>query len=127
MIIYTVKNGDTLYNIAARYGVSAEILARDNELGEGNALTVGQTLVILQPKTVYEVQEGENLYSVAGRFGVTVGELWRNNAFLGGRVELTPGQLLTIVPEAENFPPTRMSIRRWIGRSFGKCFLILLI
>ena len=99
MVIYTVQNGDTLYKIAGRYGTSAETLARDNELPVGGMLTVGQTLVILQPKTVYTVQEGDNVYTVAQRFGITVGDLWRNNFFLGGRTELQPGQVLTIVPE----------------------------
>lgn len=100
MVIYTVRNGDTLYGIARRYGTTAAILARDNELPNPARLTVGQTLVILQPKTVYTVQEGENLYSVAERFSVPIGTLWRNNPFLGGRIELQAGQILTIVPEA---------------------------
>lgn len=99
MIIYTVKNGDTLYEIANRYGTSPEILARDNQLATPAALTVGETLVILQPKTVYTVREGENLYGVAQRFGVSIGDLWRNNAFLGGRTDLSAGEVLTIVPE----------------------------
>lgn len=99
MIIYTVQNGDTLYNIARRYGTTAQILARDNELSRPWELVVGETLVILQPRTVYEAQAGENLYSVAERFGVSVGELWRNNPFLGGGIDLQEGEILTIVPE----------------------------
>ena len=99
MIIYTVQNGDSLYSIAQRYGTTAEIIARDNELQNPSQLTVGETLVILQPKTVYTVQAGENLYEIAARFGITVGELWRNNPFLGGQIALSEGQLLTIVPE----------------------------
>ncbi len=99
MIIYTVKNGDTLYDIANRYGVPPEILARDNQLSSPAALVVGETLVILQPRTVWTVREGENLYGVAQRFGVSVGDLWRNNAFLGGRTDLSAGEVLTIVPE----------------------------
>ena len=99
MIIYTVQNGDTLYNIARRYGTTAQILARDNELSRPWELSVGETLVILQPRTVYEVRPGDNLYTVADRFGVSVGELWRNNPFLGGGIDLQAGQVLTIVPE----------------------------
>jgi len=98
MIIYTVQNGDTLYRIARRYGTTPQILARDNEL-EGSALSVGETLVILQPKTVYTVREGDNLYSIAQQFNVTVGDLWRNNPFLDGGTELRVGEILTIVPE----------------------------
>ena len=99
MIIYTVRNGDTLFGIARQYGVEPQILARDNMLEAPEALTVGQTLVILQPRTVYTVREGDTLYGVAQRFGVSIGELWRNNPFLGGRTALQTGQVLTIVPE----------------------------
>lgn len=99
MIIYTVQQGDTLYGIGRQYGVDPQIIARDNALTTPGALTVGQTLVILQPRTVYTAREGDTLYSVAQRFGVTVGELWRNNPFLGGRTALQAGQVLTIVPE----------------------------
>ena len=99
MVIYTVKNGDTLYNIARRFGTSAEMIARDNELSEPRILAVGETLVILQPKTVYTVMEGENLYSIAQKFGISIGGLLRNNPFLGGKTEVRAGEILTIVPE----------------------------
>lgn len=98
MIIYTVQNGDTLYSIARRYGTTVSKILRDNELATA-ALTVGETLVLLQPRTVYTVEAGDNLYSVAQKFGVTMGELWRNNPFLGGKTELRAGEVLTIVPE----------------------------
>lgn len=100
MVIYTVKNGDSLYNIARRYGTTAAVLARDNELLRPTDLTVGQTLVILSPQSVYRVVAGDNIYSVAQKTGATVNELWRNNPFLGGKTELEVGEVLTIVPEA---------------------------
>lgn len=100
MVIYTVKSGDSLYAIARRFGSDVATIARDNELREPYALTVGETLVIPKPKSVYRVQAGDNLYSVAARFGITVNELWRNNPFLGGKTELREGEVLTIVPEA---------------------------
>lgn len=98
MVIYTVQNGDSLYSIARRYGTTAERIVRDNELA-GTALTVGETLVLLQPRTVYRVERGDNLYSIAQKFGVSIGELWRNNPFLGGKTELRVGEELTIVGE----------------------------
>ena len=103
MVIHTVLRGESLYSIARRYGTTAEILARDNGLGDRTALTVGQTIVILQPTSVYTVREGDNLYSIAMAFGVSVGELLRNNAFLGGKLDIRPGQVLTIVPEPKRF------------------------
>lgn len=98
MIIYTVQNGDTLYSIARRNGTTVGKIVRDNEL-TSTALTVGETLVLLEPRTVYTVGAGENLYSVAQKFGVTLNDLWRNNPFLGGKTEVRSGEVLTIVPE----------------------------
>ncbi len=102
MIIYTVQNGDSLYAIARRYGTTVDKIVRDNELS-GTALTVGESLVILQPRTVYRVERGENLYSIAQKFGVTLGDLWRNNPTLGGTTEVRAGEVLTIVPEETRF------------------------
>ena len=42
--VYEVQAGDTLSAIAARFGVSAEELARYNNLADPNALQVGQVL-----------------------------------------------------------------------------------
>jgi lysozyme len=43
---YTVKSGDTLGAIAARFGVSVEILANANDIANPNLIKVGQTLEI---------------------------------------------------------------------------------
>ena len=41
---YTVKSGDSLSAIAARYGMSYETLARLNNISDPNRIYVGQTL-----------------------------------------------------------------------------------
>lgn len=46
MLIYVVKQGDTLFSISEEYGVTVEELARLNGLPEGGTLVVGQSLVI---------------------------------------------------------------------------------
>ena len=43
-ITYTVKAGDTLSGIAARYDLATRDLMRLNQLDEGDILTVGQKL-----------------------------------------------------------------------------------
>jgi lysozyme len=43
---YTVKSGDTLGGIAARYGVSANELAEVNQIADPNKIYVGQVLTI---------------------------------------------------------------------------------
>lgn len=96
MTIYTVKQGDTLYDIAGRFGADAALIARDNELTNPDALTVGQSILIRTPQIVHKVAEGENIYTVAQNFGVTTNQLWRNNPSLGGGVALSAGETLVI-------------------------------
>ena len=46
MEIYVVRPGDTLYNIAAKYALRAEILAELNQLSDPSRLTTGMALYI---------------------------------------------------------------------------------
>jgi len=41
LIIYTVKPGDTLYAIAQRYGVTADVLQYDNQIQDPRRLVPG--------------------------------------------------------------------------------------
>jgi len=79
VVIHTVKSGETLTQIASRYGVSVNLLLQINGLLENEALVVGQSLLILYPETVHMVRRGETLYSIAVSYGVTVKQLLRNN------------------------------------------------
>ena len=96
MIIYTIKSGDTVNEIARRYGLSAERIIAENELNDPSALVVGQTLVLTQPTAVYSVAQGDTVYSIASRFGISINQLWRNNPQLGGKSDLSPGEELVI-------------------------------
>ncbi|WP_425435006.1 glycosyl hydrolase family 18 protein [Paenisporosarcina indica] len=49
MLIYVVKQGDSLFSIARAHGTNAATLAAVNELEDPDVLVIGQTLVI--PKT----------------------------------------------------------------------------
>lgn len=97
MEIVRVQAGETLFDIAERYGVSAQRLAAENEFAADTPLVEGQTVVVLTPSQVYTVQPGDTLLSIAGQTGVSVNELLRNNPILrGGAVPLYPGQTLVI-------------------------------
>ena len=97
MILYTVKNGDSIYKIARAYGTTADRIIADNGLTDPSALAVGQTLVILQPLVSYRVRSGDTVYSVSRQFGISLNQLYRNNPFLMGGDALTVGQSLNIV------------------------------
>lgn len=76
---YTVSNGDTLYGIAKKFGISVDKLKEVNQL-ENNLLKIGQKLIIpLMDDTTYVVKAGDTLYSIARKFNITVDDLKRLN------------------------------------------------
>jgi len=105
LTVHIVQPGETLTSIAARYGVSPAHLAYDNAAGD--ALAVGQALIVLFPAITHTVQPGESLASIARAYGSTVRELWQNNIFLQGSSTLTAGTELVIAYEDEGASPIR--------------------
>jgi len=80
---HTVRWGDSVYTIAAHYGVSADALAGANGISNPNLIYAGQRLQIPQRGSVagrtHVVQRGETLAGVALRYGVTISALARAN------------------------------------------------
>ena len=101
MLIYTVKEGDTLYRIAENYKVPYELLAEINGIDDEDILSVGQALIIAKPTTVHTVSSGETLYSIAREYGVTISRLLQNNPSLMGRTTIFAGDTLVIRYEGE--------------------------
>ena len=104
--IYRVKSGDSLYEIAGRFGVSVNALKTVNGLS-GSTLRVGQRLVIpatakTQPSradahpaaaegaqdAVYRVKSGDTLSSIAARFGTSVRILKNLNGLRSNRLKV---------------------------------------
>lgn len=96
MTIHVVRSGETLFSIAAYYGVAPAQLGADNAVPADGALAVGQTLVVRFPRQVHAVQPGETLFSIASAYGVSLRTLWQNNWALGGGDALTAGENLVI-------------------------------
>lgn len=96
MNIYVVQQGDTLFSIADKYGVSVERLAIDNGLILSVQLVPGQTIVVAYPQKSYIVQEGDTLFGIASENGVTVIQLLRNNPYLSDRDYIYPGETIVI-------------------------------
>ncbi|MCB6203288.1 LysM peptidoglycan-binding domain-containing protein [Extibacter muris] len=84
VIIYTVRPGDNLSSIAARYGTSYETLASYNNIENPNLIFPGQEIRIpvgYQETSAryYTIKPGDTLSGIALRFGTTVAELQRLN------------------------------------------------
>ena len=96
MIIYTVREGDSVYSIAKKNHTTPSRIITDNNLENPEKLSVGQTLVLLYPTLTYTVRGGDTLQSIASAYGVTLNQLWRNNPQLSGGNYIYPGQILNI-------------------------------
>ena len=94
--IYVVRNGDTLYDIARRFGVSVEDIVYANQLQDTALLMVGQALVIPHGETQYTVRAGDTLYGIARRFGVGLGRLIAANPQIRDPNRIRVGQVIVI-------------------------------
>ena len=102
---YTVQRGDTLSEIAERFGTTVNELVRLNNIADRDLIYPGQVLVIREGGSTtppsgmitYTVQRNDNLTSIANRFGTTVNELVRLNNIQNPNL-IYPGQVL-ILPE----------------------------
>lgn len=115
---HTVRSGDTLWNIAKKYGVSIKSILQWNAMALKDIIKSGQRLIIwLTPKAAiateqpssspalsdyrqrvhYTVRRGDSLSLIAERFNVDIAELraW-NKKTLVRKNHLLPGQRLTV-------------------------------
>jgi LysM repeat protein len=100
--IYVVRSGDSLRDIAARFGTTWQAIAAANNLANPNFIFPGQQLTIptgttpppQQPRT-YTVQPGDNLTAIAARFGTTVQAIMVANNLANPNL-IARGQVLTI-------------------------------
>lgn len=88
--VHVVQRGETLSQIAQRYGVSMAALAQTNGISNPNFIYSGQRLTIPgaaggsssgggASSGVHVVQRGENLSTIAQRYGTSVAALARAN------------------------------------------------
>ncbi|MEX2536195.1 MAG: LysM peptidoglycan-binding domain-containing protein [Trueperaceae bacterium] len=96
---YTVKAGDTLYEIAVAFDLSVDTLIAYNDL-EGTVIRPGQTLSLLTPDEelpplVVTVAPGDTLWRLANDNDVTVAALAAANGILASAV-LRPGHSLRV-------------------------------
>ena len=110
---YTVQRGDTLSEIAARFGTTVNELVRLNNIADRDLIYPGQVLIIRESggstppsgATTYTVQRNDNLTEIAARFGTTVAELVRLNNIANPNL-IYPGQVLIIRESGGSTPPS---------------------
>ncbi|MBR5621518.1 LysM peptidoglycan-binding domain-containing protein [Candidatus Saccharibacteria bacterium] len=104
VIQYTVKDGESLDDIAARYGVTTDQIRWSNGLSNKN-ITSGQSLMIPSvPGIAYKVKNGDTVDSIASRYGstteaiITVNDLEKDQNLAVDSIILIPNGTL---PETE--------------------------
>ena len=117
VIPYVVQRGDTIWRIAAKFGISAGALLHANhQLGNADRLSPGDVLQVplgkgmRDPETeqdaayprIYGVQDGDTLETVAERFGTTVERICRANEGVRGDDDVFPGRQLIVLPHGMN-------------------------
>ncbi|MFN2186098.1 MAG: LysM peptidoglycan-binding domain-containing protein, partial [Anaerolineae bacterium] len=111
---HTVRRGETLSSIAARYGTTVQAIVQVNGLANANYIYAGQRLIIpgsggsvasqSGASGAYTVQRGDTLYSIATRHGTTVAALVQANGL--GSYLIYVGQRL-VIPGAASSGPTQ--------------------
>ena len=96
----TVRDGDNIYAIAARYGVPPTSIIRDNQIGPPYAVVVGQVLRLTPPRT-HVVGPEDSIYSLSQRYAVSQYQLAEANG-VEAPFTLEVGQRL-ILPDQLDF------------------------
>ena len=82
-IIYNVKWGDTLSNLAKTYRTTISTLVNLNNIKNPNLIYVGQKLIIPINSSVtvefYKIKYGDTLTKIAKMFSTTVANLAKEN------------------------------------------------
>jgi LysM repeat protein len=98
---YRVRSGDTVSQIAKRFGLSVNSIAKLNNLGPKSLIRVGQVLKLSgnqSPSTSvesYRVKPGDTLLAIAGRHGLSLAELTAINR-INSSTLIYPGQVLRV-------------------------------
>lgn len=94
---YTVRSGDTVFNIAKRWKLPIESLVTANNLLPPYTIFIGQQLSIPKGATKYQVAQGDSIYRISQKYGVPLSVIIEANNFQAPYT-VYPNQVLNIPP-----------------------------
>ncbi|SJZ90898.1 glycoside hydrolase family 18 protein [Garciella nitratireducens] len=95
MEIHVVQSGETIFTIAAAYGVDPQRILDINQIQHLPYLVPGQALIIPITESLYTVQQGDSLWSIAKEFNINLQELIDLNNIQNPHL-IYPGMVLKI-------------------------------
>lgn len=109
---YVVQEGDTVSEIASRFGVTSNTIRWSNNIAKGDTIKVGQELVILPvPGIRHTVESGESLSWIAEKYDGSVAEIREFNGMdseevlaIGDKI-IVPNGTITSGPEQDRPEP----------------------
>ncbi|MBO8142132.1 MAG: peptidoglycan DD-metalloendopeptidase family protein [Firmicutes bacterium] len=76
ILTHTVARGETLWDIARRYGIDVDTIVAANDLTDIDRLQVGEKLTILtMPGALHTVRRGESLWDIARTYQVPMNDI----------------------------------------------------
>ena len=97
---HTVREGETFYSIARRYGSSADTLMKINKIDDPAKLRPGTRLMI---PDMYQIKKGDTLYAIARKFGCDVSVLLTLNNMAPDSL-IKPGDFISVPRSASGLP-----------------------
>jgi len=121
ILTYTVERGDTLANIADKFGISENTIRWENNL-TSDTLSIGQSLQILPVSGIsYKVQSGDTVYTIAKKYNTDPQKIvdFPFNEFAGDGTSfaLVTGEML-IVPDGIE-PSAQQTIKPQVELASG--------
>ena len=95
---YTVKSGDTLSEIAARYNTTVQKLVELNNISNPSLIYPGQKIKINGSAAkiiTYTVKKGDTLWDIASKYGTTIDKIAKDNGIKNKNL-IYPGEKIRI-------------------------------
>lgn len=129
VLIHVVQRGETLSQIAQRYGLSTGQLSDVNQITNPSSIWVGQRLIIptdgydgtLTVQAIHQVKPGETLRTIANRYGTSIDALLQLNnitnpnlIYVGQPIKVHADSQEAIIapPSSENLPSLIHTVQR---------------
>ncbi|MDD2409558.1 MAG: SafA/ExsA family spore coat assembly protein [Bacilli bacterium] len=104
MTTYIVMQGDTMWQIATKYGIELnKLLLANPQITNPTLIYPGQIINIPQNNTLtYTVMPGDSMWDIAQKQGLNLTDLVAKNPQITNPAFITPGQIINISYTGEN-------------------------